>query len=103
MSEEDKKEEEEEEEVPLQKEAKEKAGSSSATPKKQRNPKKKKQMSLQKDIQFQTQKKTKKKIVVVGKEYWFSGLKMLKGRVMDPATSEIFGMKEFLEKLKHKI
>lgn len=43
-----------------------------------------------------------KHIAVVGKECWFSLLMMMQGRVIDLATSKMFGMKELVEKLKHQ-
>lgn len=36
----------------------------------------------------------------MGREDWFSGLIMVKGRVIDPATITMFGMKELLKNLR---
>lgn len=45
-------------------------------------------------------KKTERKIFIMGREERFTGLVMLKGRVIYPVIVTLFGMKELMEKLK---
>lgn len=41
-----------------------------------------------------------KKVTVDGRNIWFSGLMLLKGRVIEPTIVDRYGMKELLEKVK---
>ncbi|OIT27548.1 hypothetical protein A4A49_21302 [Nicotiana attenuata] len=98
----DEEDEEEEEELPLQGKGKKKAESSAATPK-GKCAKKRKLQSLMikgKGTSSKRRKETQRKIAIVGREEWFAGLMMLKGRVIDPAMMTMFGIKELLEKMK---
>lgn len=95
-------EEDEEEEVPLQGKGKKKDGSSIITPKEKSAKKGKVGVSDPevKGTSCKRRKRTQRKIDIVGREEWFAGLIMLKGRVIDPVVVVMFGMKELLEKLE---
>lgn len=47
-------------------------------------------------------KKTQSKISIVGRDEWFTRMIILKGRVINPATMNVFGMNELMEKIKNQ-
>lgn len=90
------------EEVPPQRKGKKKAESSPFTPKEKFSKKRKTAVSdpEKERTSSKCRKKSQRKIAIIGRDEWFVGLMVLKGRVIDPAVVTMFRMKELMEKLE---
>lgn len=84
--------EEDEEEVPLQQKGKKNDELSSVTPKEKSSKNRKAVVSdpKMKGTSSKQRKKTQKKVPIVGREEWFAGLIMLRGRLIYPAVVTVF-------------